>query len=136
MGDWPNRLAPQQEHFTKLGNKQAQLIFTNLTIIKYISSFDFSEGYCQQCQPQAVWGPIVFCKTCSVLCVLKQPRVDNSSVVPNALGAIGPISLRLARIVSINGFILLLKIKGQCDVKHIMYVVKYKYKCTMTSVSI
>jgi hypothetical protein len=36
-------------------------------------------------------------------------------VVPNALGAIGPICLKLARIVSINGLILLLKIKGQCD---------------------
>ena len=33
---------------------------------------------------QEMRGPIVLCKTCSVLlCVLEQPRIDNSSVGPN-----------------------------------------------------
>jgi len=44
-----------------------------------------------------VWGPIVLCKTCSVLCVLKEPRVENSSAKPFKhgvqLGAIDPIGL-------------------------------------------
>jgi len=39
---------------------------------------------------------VVLCKICSVLCMLEQSRVDNSSPAPSVRDQIGPIGLRPA----------------------------------------
>ena len=65
------------------------------TIIYFEGDYSYTQG-----RPYEVRGPIILCKSCSVLlCVLEQPRVDNSnagSLKRGAqLGAIDPIAIRL-----------------------------------------
>ena len=63
------------------------VLYYNLCLSVMLDSLCLFTSVCflTNCQgrPWEVWGPIVLCKTCSVLlCVLEQPRVDNSITVP------------------------------------------------------
>ena len=65
----------------------------NIMLLKVLSKSEEIEAYWRYNEWQDVLDLIVLCKACSVLlCVLEQPRVDNSSVCEQ----FGPIGLRPA----------------------------------------